>query len=108
MTAASMAGPSGTARGDALMWMAARTSFMVPPAWGQGKKGTDFFYPVVWKQFRRPSSINAESLITICILEQFHLGQSDVADPSTGFKLHEHIHIAFRPEVLPENRSEKG
>jgi hypothetical protein len=34
ITAASMAGPSGTARGDALMWMAARTSFMVPPSWG--------------------------------------------------------------------------
>jgi hypothetical protein len=33
-----MAGPSGTAREDALMWMAASTSFMVLPAWGQWKK----------------------------------------------------------------------
>jgi hypothetical protein len=33
------------------------------------KKGTDlFFLPVVCKQFRRPSSIVTESLITICNL----------------------------------------
>ena len=34
----------------------------------KGKREQIFFYPVVCKQFRWPSSINTESLITICNL----------------------------------------